>query len=163
MATLPGWVQHDNDRKTEAARKADAALQRRLQAGEFIRQRGMGYWEQLALALQFNAQGLEGLKGEELYGTVVKSVTGGEHQLHVRVDRRSTWPDSVWLNLWYSPGNGSIRCWYMDKERPNIELVVSGRPDIGQDIVAMYADSPLTADQLGERIIRRMADQVQAK
>jgi len=163
MATLPNWIQQDNARKAEAAGKADEALQRRLQAGEFVRQHGMGYWDQLTRALQFNAGGLKGLKGEELFGTIVPSITGSEHQLHVRVDRRSTWPDSVWLNLWYTPGNGSIRCWYMDQKRPDIELVVSGRPDIGQDMLAMYADSPLSADQLGERIIRRMVDQVRAK
>ena len=43
MATLPNRIQQDNDKKGEDARKADEALQRRLQVGKFVQDRGMGY------------------------------------------------------------------------------------------------------------------------
>jgi hypothetical protein len=166
MSTVPSWIQKENDQKAEAKRKADADLQRQLQAGEFIRLRGPAFWDQLALALHSNAQGLEKLEGEELYGSAPKSVSGGaEHNIYVRVERRSNvyGPEAAWLNLWYTPGSGSIRCWYMHQENPNIELIVSGTRNVGREVHALYDGIPLTADQLAERIIRQMAEQVRAK
>lgn len=160
MAT-PDWIQKHNNQKADAARQAEASAQQQLQAADFLGKRGLGFFDRLALALQFNAQGLEKLEGEELWGNASKSVTSGspEHNIYVRVERRSVkhGPEFVWLNLWYTPGNGSIRCWAMDQPKPNIELIVSGKPEIGQDILAMYDNLPLTADQMAERIVRSMA------
>lgn len=115
MSTVPGWIQKENDQKAAAKRTADAELQRQVQAGEVIRERGPAFWDQLALALHSNAQALEKLEGEELYGSAPKSVSGAEHNIYVRVERRSVkhGPESAWLNLWYVPGSDSIRCSYM--------------------------------------------------
>jgi len=160
MVTLPSWIQKENAQKAEAARDTDTAAQRRAEAADFMRHRSQVFWDQLTLALQFNAQALEKLAGEELHGSVSKSVTGMEHNLHIRVERRSVkhGPDFVWLNLWYMPGSNFMRCYYLDKAKPNIELIVSGRPGLGRDILAIFGGSPLNADQLGERVIRHMAE-----
>jgi len=165
MSTVPGWIQKENDQKAEAKRKAEAAAQRQTQVAEFIRKRGMGFWDQLALAMQSNAQALERLESEELHGSVSKSVTGAEHNIYVRAERRSVkhGPEAAWMNLWYVPGGGSIRCWYLDRERPNIKLVVCGLPEIGQDIRAEFSGNRLNADELAEAIIRQMTAQVRAR
>ena len=165
MATVPSWIEKENAQKAEASRKVEEAAQRSRDAANFIQKRGMGYWDQLALALQFNAQALEKLEGEELFGSVSKAANSTEHTLHIRVERRSVKhePDFAWLNLWYVPGTGWMRCCYMDRARPNIAFVVDGSPDLGRNILANYEGVPLTADQLGERIIRGMAMQVRAK
>lgn len=163
MSTVPGWIQKENDQKAAAKRTADAELQRQVQAGEVIRQRGPAFWDQLALALHTNAQALEKLEGEELYGSAPKSVSGAEHNIYVRVERRSVkhGPEAAWLNLWYVPGSASIRCWYMHQENPNIELVVLG--NLGRDVHAIYDSIGLPADRLAERIVRQMVEQVRAK
>lgn len=160
MASVPGWIQKENDQKTKAVHEADAAASKAAHAGKLIQMRGPGYWDQLAIALQFNASALEKLEGEELHGSVSKSVTGTEHNLYVRVERRSVkhGPEFAWLNLWYVPGNGFMRCYYMDQMQPNIELTV-----IGQDLLAAFDSKRLIADQLGEDIVRQMAERVRAK
>lgn len=109
MDGVPTWIQKDNDQKAKAASEAEAAARLQADAADFIQKRGLGYWDQLAIALQFNAQSLEKLEGEELHGGVSKSVSGVEHNLYVRVERRSVkyGPESAWLNLWYIPGNVS--------------------------------------------------------
>jgi hypothetical protein len=165
MSTIPNWIQKENDQKTEAKRKEEASVQRQMQAGQFIRKHGMDFWNQLAHAIQSNALALEKLEGEELHGSFSKSVTGTEHNIHVRVERRSVrrGPEAAWMNLWYVPGGGSIRCWYLDRERPNIGLVVCGLPDLGQEIRAESSRNNLTADQLAEAIIRQMAAQARAR
>jgi hypothetical protein len=165
MATVPTWVQKENDQKSKAAREAELAAARRADAANFIRKRGPGYWDQFATSLEFNALALEKLEGEELHGSVSKSVTGNEHNLHVRVERRSVkhGPELRWLNLWYIPGNGFMRCYYMDQMQPNVEFAVSGKPELGQDILALFDGKMLNADDLGEDIIRQMAGQARAK
>jgi hypothetical protein len=165
MSTVPGWIQKENDQKAAAKRKAGAAAQLQTQAAEFLRKQGMGFWDQLAIAMQSNAQALERLEGEELHGSVSKAVTSAEHNIYVRAERRSVkhGPEAAWMNLWYVPGSGSIRCWYLDRERPNIELVVCGLPEIGQEIRAEFKGDHLKPDELAEVIIRQMAAQVRAK
>jgi hypothetical protein len=166
MATLPGWIQQENDENGATARRAEEDAQRRVQAADFIHERGIGYWDQLALALQFNAQGLAKLQGAELQGSVSKGATGPEHHLHIQVNRISVkhGPELSRMNLWYQPGTSRIRCWYQDQEQGDIQLVVSGKPEIGRDVLAIFGSNPpMTADQLGERIIRLMASNVRAK
>jgi len=165
MASVPTWVQRENDQKANAAREAEVAAQRSADAASFIQKRGLGFWDQLATALQFNALALEKLEGAELYGSASKSVTGPEHNIHVRVERRSVkyGPEFRWLNLWYIPGNSFMRCYYMDQMQPNIELAVIGKPEAGQDILALFDGKRLTADQMGEDIVRQMAGQVRPR
>jgi hypothetical protein len=44
MATVPNWIQQDNDQKAEEVRKADEAWKRCLEGGgKFVQDRGMGY------------------------------------------------------------------------------------------------------------------------
>jgi len=47
--------------------------------------------------------------------------------------------------------------------QPNIELIVSGKPEIGQDILALFDSKRLTADQMGEDIVRQMAERVRPR
>ena len=119
MSSLPSWIQKENDQKAQAAQKAEAITQQRLEAGNFIQSHSLDYWDQLAAAFQLNTQALEKLEGEELHSSLSKSVTGHEHNLHIRVERRSVTygPDFAWLNLWYIPGNGFMRCYFMDQNR----------------------------------------------
>ena len=166
MAPLPGWIQQENDENAATARRADEGAQRRVQAAGFISERGIGYWDQLALALQFNAQGLSKLQGAELQGSVSKGATGPEHHLHIQVNRVSVkhGPELSRMNLWYQPGASRIRCWYQDQEQDDIQLIVSGKPEIGRDVLAIFGSNPpMTADQLGEYVIRLMASKVRAK
>ena len=165
MATLPSWIQKENDQKARAAQKAEAATQQRLEAGNFVQQHSLDYWDQLAAALQSNAQALEKLEGEELHGSLSKSVTGHEHNLHIRVERRSVThgPDFTWLNLWYIPGSGFMRCYFMDQMQPNIEFTVAGSPVTGREVLAIFDGKRLKADELAEAVVRQMAGQVRAK
>lgn len=162
MSTIPAWIQKENDKKTEAERKAETAQQKQMQVAKYIHQHGLGFWKELGDSMKANALAVEQLKGAELYGACSLSVTGQEHNIYVRIERRSVsrGPEAAWMNLWYIPGNGSIRCWYLDRKRPNIELVVVGRPDVAQDIRAQFTGKPpLNADQLAEAIIRQMVAQ----
>lgn len=165
MTGVPTWIQKENDQKAKTASEAEVAARRQADAADFIQKRGPGYWDQLAIALQFNAQSLEKLEGEELHGSVSKSVAGMEHNLHVRVERRSVkyGPEFAWLNLWYIPGNGFMRCYYMDQMQPNIELAVSGKSELEQDILALFDGKRLTADQMGEDIVRQMTERVRPR
>jgi hypothetical protein len=160
MADLPIWIQKENEQKAQAAREAEVAAPRRIDESNFIQVLGQGYWDQLALALQFNALALEKLEGEELHGSLSNSVSGLEHNLHVLVKRGSVKyaPEFAGLNLWYIPGNGSMRFYCGDQMQPNIELVV-----VGQEVLALFDDQRLNADQLGEKLVRQLTGQVRAK
>lgn len=165
MASLPTWIQKENEQKSQAARQADLAAQQQADASNFIHERGPAYWDQLASALQFKAQALEKLEGEEVCGSVSKSVTGTEHNLYIRVERRSTThgPEFAWLNLWYIPGNDFMRCWYMDQMQPNIEFTVAKRPQLGKAVLAVFDNQKLNAAQLAEDIVRQMFERVRAR
>jgi len=160
MADLPLWIQKENEQKAQAAREAEVATPRRIDESNFIQVLGPGYWDQLALALQFNTLALDKLEGEELHGSLSNSVSGLEHNLHVQVERHSVkhGPEFAWLNLWYTPGNGSMRFSSGDRMQPNIELII-----LGQQVLALFDGKRLNADQLGEKLVRQIAGQVRAK
>ncbi|MGA2537349.1 MAG: hypothetical protein ABSF53_15130 [Terracidiphilus sp.] len=164
MGNLPGWIQKENEQIATARSLENATAQRKLHDAEFLQQHGTGFFNQLGLAMQSHAQALDKLEGAELFGSFSKSITGAEHNIYARVDRRSLrhGPDSAWVNLWYIPGKGYIRCWYRDTERANITLHVYGLPEIGQDIRAHVEGKPVSADELAEIIVRQMVAQVRA-
>ena len=114
-----------------------------MEAADFIRIWGLGYWEQVARALLFDAQGLAQLEGAELQGSVSNGATG-PMVLHIEVNRISVkhGPELSKMNLWYQPGMNRIRCWYQDQEQDDIHLVVSSKPEPGSELLAIFGNNP---------------------
>jgi hypothetical protein len=164
LGNTPEWIKQHNEQIADANERAMAAARLRQDAGGVIRNGGPDYWKRLANSAAENARALRQLKGEDLAGycSISESPQAGnttEHNCHLQVNRESVrfGPELSQMNLWYVPGTSRIRCWYQNMNFGDIELVVRGN-----EVYGVFAGKTLKAEQLGEHIVRFMAERVKA-
>jgi len=157
---LPEWIVKRQREKAELDRRVEENQQRALEAAQLIKTAGPMFWTQLQDRLTLNVTALPALIGEELVGNVSRSDEGHELGCHIQVNRQSAehGPALSKTSLWYQPGGNRIRRWYQDCEAKDITL------QVGRDgVVAVIAGNPpMTASQLGDRIVSSMAEGVRA-
>jgi hypothetical protein len=161
LENTPAWIEKRKREKAEEERLAAEFTQQQLNASMSIQQRGPDFWKQLVDRVEVNVRALPELEGEELAGSVSPGASGGELSCFIQVDRRSVkfGPELSHMSFFFRPGESRIRRWYQDRELDDIELVID------RDVVcAVINDStPMTAQQLADYTVERMAKNVKAK
>jgi hypothetical protein len=121
------------------------------------------FWQRFVDRAAANANALHKLDGEELVGSASHALPGGmspEHNCYIRAARQSTYygPEMAWMNLWYTPRGGRIRCYYLDQPMEDIQLMVrAGR------ICAAFQGDAIDAEELADRIVQGMTERVKAR
>jgi hypothetical protein len=161
----PDWIKRHNQQAADERERAAESTQLRQAAGAVIRQRGSDFWSRFGKSAASNARALRQLEGEDLAGycsleEASQARNSVEHCCHLQVNRESArfGPELSQMNLWYTPGGNRIRCWYQHKDFGDIEFVARGN-----EVYAVFADRTFTAEQLGEYLVRFMAERVKAK
>jgi|SRR5665213_406774 len=156
---MPDWIARRQQEKAMQTRAEGEALQSQLDASKQVASGGPEFWARLTERLRINVDALPAL-GEELVGSVSLLTGVPELHCHVQVNRQSLkhGPELSHLNLWYRQGGFQIRRWYQDREMPDVIL----QPSRGTIIATIDNRYHLTAEQLADLIVERMADRVSA-
>jgi hypothetical protein len=101
------WIQEIDRLDREDATRRELNRLAHVQATSVVKQDGPQFFHDLLAALELNA---EGIKILGLLGRVeMISEDQTECQWRITVERRSAIPKSTWVNLFYAPGDESIR------------------------------------------------------
>jgi hypothetical protein len=159
---LPDWIAERQREKAEQDRKAAEDAERQLVAAKQVQTGSPEFWQHLLDRLAFNVKALPELPDDELVGSV--SPMGAAHSpelsCHIQVNRQSVrrGPELSKMNLWYQPGGDRIRRWYQDRKMDDIDL----QPGHNGVVAVIDGKMPMTAERLGDHIVRWMADRVRA-
>jgi hypothetical protein len=160
FSETPAWIKRHQDQKAAEKKQAQDDQQRQLKRSTLIRDKGLGFWQELVEQIAINVGALKELEGEELVGTITLQDQGTERNCRFQVNRQSVrfGPALSHMSFWYIPGSGRIRRWYNDKDAGGVELVA-----YGDEVRASTRNGPVSACELADRTVEGMAEQVKVK
>lgn len=120
---------------------------------------GQDFWKRFVDRAVLNVQGMPRRKGMMLSGGVSSTSNGILRDCRIQVSRHSAGRDEQSkMELWYSPGDHRVQCWYQSQRMKDVELTLQHH-----EVRAAVAGKLLTAEQFADQIVNWMLTQVGAK
>ena len=117
---------------------------------------GNAFWKRFVDRAMLDVQGMPRRKGVTLSGGVSSSCSGVLRDCKIQLSRHSGgYGEQSKMELWYSPGENHIQCWYQRQRMNNVELELRRH-----EMHAAVAGRLLSAEQFADQIVNWMLAQV---